>query len=62
MDKMIESFSKSLPDYLRDIETSSGKLFYDLCWSQIDRHIKKENQRMLDIGCGFGLTDRKSVV
>jgi S-adenosylmethionine-dependent methyltransferase len=56
MDKLIESFSKSLPDYLRDIEKPSGKLFYDLCWSQIDQHIKQEKQRMLDIGCGFGLT------
>lgn len=56
MDKMIETFTKSIPDYLRDIETPSGKLFYDLCWSQINRHINEENQRIIDIGCGFGLT------
>jgi S-adenosylmethionine-dependent methyltransferase len=56
MDKMIESFSKSLPDYLRDIETPSGRLFYDLTWSQIDEHMKQKDQRILDIGCGFGLT------
>lgn len=59
MDKMIESFTKSLPDYLRDIETRSGKLFYDMCWVQIGRHIKQKNQRIIDIGCGFGLTSNR---
>jgi S-adenosylmethionine-dependent methyltransferase len=56
MDRMIESFSKSLPDYLRDIKTPSGRLFYDLTWFQIDEHMKQGSQTILDIGCGFGLT------
>lgn len=55
--KLIEAFTNSLPEYLRDIETPSGKLFYTITWNQIEDHINKEKSlRILDIGCGFGLT------
>ena len=53
--KMIEAFTKSLPDYLEDVEMNSGKLFYSLAWQQISEHLKP-NKNILDIGCGFGLT------
>lgn len=55
--KIIEAFTSSLPEYLRDVETASGKLFYSITWSQIGEHITKDNPlTILDIGCGFGLT------
>lgn len=55
--KIIEAFSKSLPDYLRDVETTSGRLFYSIAWHQIAEHLAMNKElSILDIGCGFGLT------
>ncbi|WP_240375473.1 class I SAM-dependent methyltransferase [Bacillus piscicola] len=55
--KLIEAFTNSLPEYLQDIENVSGKLFYSITWNQIENHITKEKSlRILDIGCGFGVT------
>jgi S-adenosylmethionine-dependent methyltransferase len=54
MSSIIQSFSKSLPTYLKDVEEPWGKLFYDLTWYHIDNHIKKPTQTILDVGCGFG--------
>ncbi|RXT07942.1 bifunctional 2-polyprenyl-6-hydroxyphenol methylase/3-demethylubiquinol 3-O-methyltransferase UbiG [Ammoniphilus sp. CFH 90114] len=55
--KIIEAFTKSLPDYLRDVETTSGKLFYTITWNQIAEHLaQNKTLNILDIGCGFGLT------
>lgn len=55
--KIIEAFTKSLPDYLRDVETTSGKLFYSITWHQIAEHLtKSKTLNILDTGCGFGLT------
>ncbi|MBP3953107.1 class I SAM-dependent methyltransferase [Bacillus suaedae] len=54
---LIDAFTKSLPDYLSDVENPSGKLFYSITWNQIEAHLKKERPlKILDIGCGFGLT------
>ncbi|MBP1932246.1 class I SAM-dependent methyltransferase [Ammoniphilus resinae] len=53
--QIIEAFTKSLPDYLEDVEMNSGKLFYSLTWQQIAEHLDA-NKAILDIGCGFGLT------
>jgi S-adenosylmethionine-dependent methyltransferase len=55
-DNIIKSFSTSLPDYLKDVETPSGKLFYDLVWHQIELHLTRSKKEVLDIGCGFGLS------
>lgn len=55
--KIVEAFSRSLPEYLRDVETTSGKLFYSITWSQIKEHLTKNKElSILDIGSGFGLT------
>jgi S-adenosylmethionine-dependent methyltransferase len=55
--KLIEAFTNSLPEYLRDIETPSGKLFYSITWNQIEDYINKgKSLKILDVGCGFGLT------
>ena len=53
---IIEAFSTSLPDYLKDVETPSGKLFYDLVWHQIEVHLTSSTIEILDMGCGFGLS------
>lgn len=53
--RIIEAFTQSLPEYLRDVETTSGKLFYSIAWKQMECIIK-DKQDALDMGCGFGLT------
>ncbi|MFZ3591341.1 class I SAM-dependent methyltransferase [Bacillus sp. DJP31] len=54
---LIDAFTQSLPDYLSDVESPSGKLFYSITWNQIESHFNKEKPlRILDIGCGFGIT------
>lgn len=56
-DPIIEAFTRSLPEYLRDVETTSGRLFYSIAWEQIAEHLTdKKALDILDIGCGFGLT------
>jgi S-adenosylmethionine-dependent methyltransferase len=54
MSSIIQSFSKSLPTYLKDVEEPWGKLFYDLTWHHIDSHITNPTRTILDVGCGFG--------
>ena len=56
MSSITEAFSKSLNQYLNFTEMPWGKLFYSTSWNQIDDYLQEQNQTILDIGCGFGIT------
>ncbi|XEC97302.1 class I SAM-dependent methyltransferase [Paenibacillus tarimensis] len=51
-----EAFSNSINQYLNYTEMPWGKLFYLTAWSQIENYIRENNQTILDIGCGFGIS------
>lgn len=56
MTSVTEAFAKSIHPYLHYTEMPWGKLFYLTAWNQIEDYLEEANQRILDIGCGFGIS------
>lgn len=54
----VQDFEKSKENYLAAIATPYGRMFYDVLEDQLNRHLPPQSS-VLDIGCGFGLLDRR---
>ncbi|ULO09845.1 methyltransferase domain-containing protein [Paenibacillus sp. 19GGS1-52] len=51
-----EAFSKTIEQYLNYTQMPWGQLFYQTAWHQMDPYFTLQEQTVLDIGCGFGIT------
>lgn len=57
--KRTEAFSKTIDQYLNYTQMPWGRLFYQSAWHQIDQFFTLQEQSVLDIGCGFGITSNE---
>lgn len=57
--KIQEAFSKSIDQYMNYTQMPWGRLFYESAWHQIDAFLTLQEQSILDIGCGFGITSNE---
>ncbi len=46
----------TVQEYLDYVAAPWGRIFYDLLWHQLDRHLPEHRVRILDVGCGFART------
>lgn len=57
--KSSEAFSRTKEQYLNYTQMPWGQLFYQTAWHQIDQYFTLQEQSVLDIGCGFGITSHE---
>ncbi|UQZ35390.1 hypothetical protein C2I18_18810 [Paenibacillus sp. PK3_47] len=53
------AFANSIDPYLSYTQMPWGRLFYGTAWHQIDQFLTGGKQKILDIGCGFGISSNE---
>jgi len=54
MNKLAEPFDQGAADFGEWAKTPWGRLYTEILWQQIEWHLARPGQRVLDAGCGLG--------